>query len=107
MINIVNYNVHCDDKRRITAVDIKLKSFKDEGQEAISGHPLIAVVSAAFYQTTLLTDSGVSLTTTPNTKRKDIVDLSVVLDKNSNLSSVDIGNFIEALQKALDETKIF
>ncbi|MBQ5812058.1 hypothetical protein IIW29_00570 [Candidatus Saccharibacteria bacterium] len=90
----------------ITAIEIKLKSFTEEDGEALSGHPLIATVSAAFFKTTLLTDVGKSLKTVLNPKRSNVVNLIVTL-KETQLSFEDVARFTEALQKALDETSLF
>ena len=106
MINIVHIDIHCNDHRMITAIEIKLKSFTEEDGEALSGHPLIATVSAAFFKTTLLTDVGKSLKTVLNPKRSNVVNLIVTL-KETHLSFEDVARFTEALQKALDETSLF
>ena len=106
MINIVHIDIHCNDQRTITAIEIKLKSFTEEDGEALSGHPLIATVSAAFFKTTLLTDVGKSLKTVLNPKRSNVVNLIVTL-KETQLSFEDVARFTEALQKALDETSLF
>ena len=107
MINIVHIDVHFNDQRKITAIDIKLKSFTtEENREALSGHPLIATVSAAFFKTTLLTDVGKSLKTILNPKRDNVVNLVINL-KESNLTFEDVARFTNALQQALDETSLF
>ena len=106
MINIVHIDIHCNDQRTITAIEIKLKSFTEEDGEALSGHPLIATVSAAFFKTTLLTDVGKSLKTVLNPKRSNVVNLIVTL-KETQLSFEDVARFTEALQTALDETSLF
>ena len=100
MINIVHVNIHCNDERKITAIEAKLKSKND-----LSGHPLLATISAAFFKTTLLDDSGDALQIVPNPERKDIVNLVVTI-KRDGLSFEDVARFLEALQKALDETSI-
>ncbi len=102
MNNIVHVEVYCDDKRNITAVAVKVKHFG----EKIEPHAFVATVSAAFYRTTLLSDVGKSLKTELNPKRHDVVDLIVTLKKNS-IKQVDVGNFLEAFQNALDETNLF
>ena len=101
MINIVHVNIHCNDNRRITAIEAKLKSIND-----LSGHPLLTTVSAAFFKTTLLTDSGDALQIVPNPDRKDIVNIIVTL-KETDLSFTDVARFLDAFQTALDETSIF
>lgn len=106
MVNIIHVNIHCNDRRKITAVEVKLKSFKEEDKPALSGHPLVATVSAAFYKTTLLTDVGKQLITKLNPKRADIIDLIVYLKENS-ITFEDVSKFVEYLQKSLDETNLF
>ena len=102
MISIVHVNIHCDDKRNITAVEVKLKSIDD-----LSGHPLIATISSSFFQTTLLSDSGNALQIIPNPDRKDIVNFVVSVKEGDSLSFADVANFLSAFQKALDATTIF
>ena len=104
MINIVHIDTHFNDKRGISALEIKLKSLGN-GSPKITGHPLVATISAAFFKTTLLTDVGQSLSIEVNPKRSDIVDLTINM-RDSDLTFGDIAKFIEALQKALDETNI-
>ena len=105
MLNIVHVDINCNDQRRITRVEVKVKS--SESGDKLSGHPLVATVSAAFYKTTLLADSGTSLQTALNTKRKNVVDLSVTLKKDNELTFLDVAKFIEALQVALNTTSLF
>lgn len=104
MINIINVDIHCDDKRKITAVEVKLKSFKNG--KTLSGHPLLATVSTAFFKTTLLTDEGQYLKTALDPKRNNIVDLIIPLKQSNDLTLADIANFLDAFQKALDETNL-
>ncbi len=107
MINIVHINIHCDDKRQITAVELKLKSIStEENENLLVGHALVATISAAFFKTTLLADAGKSLETVLNPKRQNIVNLTINID-NENLTFVDVGRFAGAFQEALDETKLF
>ena len=106
MVNIVHVDIHCDDNREITAVEIKVKSTDDKGKPDLTGHPLVATVSAAFYKTTLLADVGESLMTKINKDRPEIVDLIVNLKENE-ITYVDVAKFVEYLQKALDETQLF
>ena len=101
MINIVHINTHCNDDRKITKIEVKLKSIND-----LSGHPLLATISAAFFKTTLLTDAGDALQILPNLDRKDIVNLEVSIKDNLNLSFEDIARFLEAFQEAIDRTTI-
>ena len=102
MINIVHLNVHFNDERRITAIDIKLKAIPEE-KENKDQHNLVARVSAAFFATTLFTDDGASLKTKLNPKRKDVVDLNISLKEN-DLNFEDITKFIRYLQKELDNS---
>ena len=108
MINIVHVNIHCNDDRNITKVEIKLKSFSEteESENALVGHAMLATVSAAFYKTTLLVDSGRSLETALNPKRQNIVNLTINIT-NENLTLADVGRFASAFQAALDETNLF
>lgn len=106
MINIIHNRTHCDDKRRISALEIKVKSFKDEGSDKIlTGHSLVATVSCAFLKTTILTDEGKSYETRVNSRRQNIVDLSISFKHDTKLTFKDISNFLEAFQKTLDETE--
>ena len=104
MINIVHTEINCNDKRQITSVRLKLKHFKDG--DSLTEYQLVAIVSAAFYKTTLLVDEGKELTTTLDPKRKNIVDLTITLKKN-DLTPQDICNFLVAFQQAMDNTKLF
>lgn len=108
MINIVHVNIHCNDDRNITKVELKLKSLTTEEnqQNTMVGHILVATVSAAFFKTTLLTDAGRSLETALNPKRQNIVNLTINIT-NDNLTLADVGRFTDAFQTALDETNLF
>ena len=107
MINIVHVEYHCNDQRKISALQVKLKFFKSDKEDKIlTGHYLAATVSAAFFKTTLLTDEGKSLRTIPNSKRGNIVDLFLDFKENK-LTYTDIAKFLDAFQKALDETNLF
>lgn len=106
MVNIVHIDTHFDDKRNITAIDIKLKLFEEGDKKPLSGHELVATISAAFFKTTLLTDAGKALNIVPNPDRHDIVDLSISLREN-DLAFEDIAKFATALQNALDDTSLF
>ena len=107
MINIVHVDIHCNDEREITAVEIKVKSFTEKEREALSRNLLAATVSAAFFKTTLLADVGKSLKTILDPKRDNVLDLFISLEESSGLTYRDIANFADALQKALDETSLF
>ncbi|MBQ9485053.1 hypothetical protein IJU85_03060 [Candidatus Saccharibacteria bacterium] len=107
MINIVHVEYRCDDQREINALQIKLKSFKSKDEDnVLTGHYLAATISSAFFKTTLLTDEGKSLKTIPNPKRNNIVDLVIDL-KDNKLSFKDVALFLDAFQKAIDETNLF
>lgn len=105
MINIVHVDTHYNDQRVITEVDIKLKFFRSNGEKTLTGHPLAATISAAFFKTTILTDEGKSVSIIPNPKRPDIINLVISFRENI-LSFSDIAKFIDALQQALDDTSI-
>ena len=106
MINIVNVKTHCNDKRAITSLEIKLKSIGEDGKD-LTSHSLVATISSAFYKTTLLTDEGGFLKTQLDKRRRNVVDLTVNFYKGSKLTFVDVANFINAFQKAIDEEKLF
>ena len=100
MINIVHINVHCDDERKITALDIKLKSCPEEAVNASNQH-LIARVSAAFYSLRLFAECGKNIKMELNPKRQDIVNLHVTFWENKLLFR-DVATFIDSFQEALD-----
>lgn len=106
MINIVHLDVYYSDQREITAIEMKLKSLENaEGGKALSGHPLNATVSAAFFYTTLLDDAGTNFRLTPDPERGHVIDLKVNFFKR-DLTLNDVNRFIEAFQKALDTTEL-
>ena len=100
MINIISVTTELNDKRSITAIRIKVK---DDSME--TPQFLVATVSAAFYKMTLLTDEGISLRTALDPKRRDVVNLTIRLKKNS-LKHDDIAKFTDAFQEAIDTTKL-
>ena len=102
MINIIHVNVHCDDQRKVTALEIKLKSIPEEKVNEGAQH-LVARVSAAFYALPLFSDVGKTLKTTLNPNRPNVVDL-VVNIRESELSFADVAGFIDMFQKELDES---
>lgn len=104
MINIVHVEANLNDERVVTSLNIKMKYIKNGND--LTEHQLVATVSAAFYKTTLLVDVGKNLKTELNPKRGDIVNLVVIL-KNNSLQPRDVSNFLEAFQKAIDETSLF
>ena len=105
MINVIHLNVHYNDTRSITALEIKLKSFENGG--VLTGQALATTVSMALSQTTLLQDTGKSLKIVLNPKRNNVVDLIITMKKNNTLTAHDIANFMDHFQKAIDETKLF
>ena len=61
----------------------------------------------AFTKTTLLRDEdNKGFLINPEPKRKNIANLRIRLGDNT-LKRLDIANFLDALQRALDETSIF
>ena len=105
MINIVHVDIHFDDQRKMTAIEIKVKSVSKE--DMLSGHPLVSTTSAAFYETTLLADVGEHLETAINPNRNNVVNLKVVLKDDNDLTYEDVGNFLNSFQSALDQTSLF
>lgn len=105
MINIIHVNVHYNDARNITALEIKLKSLEKSG--VLIGQALVTTVSMALSQTTLLQDTGKNLKIVIDPKRNNIVDLIITMKKNNTLTAHDVANFQDHFQKAIDETKLF
>lgn len=104
MINIINVEIHCNDQRMVTSMEIKLKSINPDGQE--NNDPmLITTASAAFSRTTLYEDVGKSIKIEKDKKRNNIVDIFIDLDENS-LSTHDISNFLDAFQRELDNFQL-
>lgn len=106
MINVIHINLHYDDHKNITALEVKLKFIKNDDDSELSEHRLIATVSAAFCRTTLLANEGKSLTIKSNPNRDNIVNLSITFKEN-NMGLCDIVNFIQAFQSELDTTSLF
>lgn len=108
MINIVHSDIHCDDERKITAIDIKLKSIRGADDIILLGHQFSATVSGAFFKTTLFNDVSKSLNLNRDTERDDIIDLTISINRDDpvQLSFQDVANFLEAFQKALDTTDL-
>lgn len=104
IINIVHVDIHYDDNREITAVDIKLKAM--EGTR-LNSHEFTATVSAAFFKTTLLTDVGAALQIKPSANRCNIINLYICLKEQNKLALHDVANFVDAFQKAVDDTHLF
>ena len=105
MINIVHENIHFDDQRCITAVEIKLKSIL-AGNNEITGQPLVTTVSWALSKTTLLVDEGRSLKMVLNPKRGNILDLTIGLERGSKMTMGDYAKFHDFFQQSLDETSL-
>ena len=105
MVNIVHIDVHCSDDKKITALELKIKNIAEEGKPLLDEQYLLATVSAAFYKTTLLADVGKSFRTITNSRRRNIVDIIIVLKKN-NFSINDVANVVHAFQEALDSTSL-
>ena len=102
MVNIINFVIRFDDKRKITGVELKLKAIPEEKENNDRRH-LVARVSAAFHASTLFGDAGKTLKTTLNPRRNDVVDM-VVTFKENDLTLIDIAKFVETYQKELDES---
>ena len=108
MINIVHTDIHCDDERKVTAIDIKLKSIPGTDGIALFGHQLSATISGAFFKTTIFNDVSKSLGFNRNTDRNDIIDLTISINRDDpvQLSFQDVANFLKAFQEALDTTDL-
>ena len=102
MINIINQVIRCNDKRMVTALEIKLKACPEEMVNENEQH-LVARVSAAFHASDLFAKYGKTLKTELNPRRKNVVNLVVSLHENS-LSFKEIGEFVESFQEEIDKT---
>ena len=102
MINIVHLDVNYDDDRRLTSMEIKLKSIPEEAVNENSQH-LIARINAAFYSLALFSEAGKTAKIEINPRRRNIVNLNVTLWEN-NLRPQDIAAFIDGFQEALDNS---
>ena len=107
MIRIIRDENHYDDDGTITAIDIKFKSLREDGKE-VADPALVSKIMSAISKTTLLADEeNRGFKIIPDKKRKNIVaDLTIKLGRNS-LTRTDIANFIDALEKAINEVKLF
>lgn len=105
MINVVHVDVNCNDARKITSLELKLKFIETE-TDKLNSHIFTAQISMAFFKTTLLEDAGKCLKIIANPKRPCIINMVIDLEKD-NLTCHDVANFLEAFQKALDETKVY
>ena len=103
MINVVHVDFHFDDNRKITAIEVKLKSCPQEEVNEERQH-LVARISAAFYSLDLFSDYGKTMQTNLDANRKDIVDIFVTLEKDNNLSLVELANYVTELQQELDKS---
>ena len=102
MVNIIHLDVHFDDNRKITAVEVKLKACPEEEVNESSQH-LVARVSSAFYAMDFFSDYGKTIKTTLNPKRTDVVDILVTLKEN-NLNLQNISKYVEEFQEKLDSS---
>ena len=103
MINIVHHEVHFDDNRGITAVEIKLKSCPEEEINEDCQH-LVARVSAAFYALDFFSDYGKKMETNLDQERRDIVDIFVTLRKQNGLDLAELAKYIIEFQNELDQS---
>ena len=106
MVNVVHTDVHFDDKRMITALVLKLKSIKNNG-ETLTGQSMITTISIALSKTTLPTDVANSIKIVQNPKRGEIVDLTISLEEDNEFTLSDYAKFHEYFQQSLDEVKLF
>lgn len=102
MINIINYNVHCNDEHIVTAIDIKLKSRPEEAINEKNQH-LIARVSASFNSLGFFSEHGKAFKMDLNPKRLNVANLHVTLWENT-LSFSDIGLFLDEFQRELTKS---
>ncbi len=103
MITCVEEKIHFSNDRRITAISAKFMS----EDEVLKNDPLVATIVAAIYKTTLLADqNGKGIKIDLDKKRSNVVDLKIIL-QSDKLTRSDIAKFFDALQKAVDETKLF
>lgn len=100
MINIIDVHIHYDDNKQITAVDVKFKS-RPEEEINQNNQNLIARISAAFNSLDFFSKYGKTFKMEPNPKRQNVVNLQMKLWENQ-LTSKDIGTFIDSLQKKLE-----
>ena len=101
MVSIIHINTHFNDNRGITALEVKLKYIQKESEKEQDQY-LVAAICKAFYDTTLLPNEGKRFNICVNPKRPDIVNLNIKFKENS-MTIMDIANFINTFQQALDE----
>ena len=106
MIIIIASKTRYDDNVVIRTLDITFKSIDTDGK-LLTDHPLIATIMCAITKTTLLKDEeNKGFLISPEAKHNNIANLKIRLGDNT-LTRLDIANFLDALQRALDETSIF
>ena len=101
MLNIVHWEVSCDDNKTITAIEVKIKAIEED--ENVMKH-LVTNILLAFSNTTLVDDvgKGVHIHRDEDGNRKDIADLKVKLEKENSITNEDASKFIDAFQNSLD-----
>ena len=101
MIKIIHYSVSLDDDTNITSIELKFKHIQKEND--YKEYPLLTAISVALCKSTLLEDVGKAFKLAINPRRKDIANMTINL-KQSQLSNVDIGNFVAYFQEVLNQT---
>lgn len=101
MIKIIHYSVSLDDDTNITSIELKFKHIQKEND--YGEYPLLTAISVALCKSTLLEDVGKAFKLAINPRRKDIANMTINL-KQSQLSNVDIGNFVAYFQEVLNQT---
>ena len=101
MIKIIHYSVNLDDDTNITSIELKFKHIQKEND--YEEYPLLTAISVALCKSTLLEDVGKAFKLAINPRRKDIANMTINL-KQSQLSNVDIGNFVAYFQEVLNQT---
>ena len=101
MIKIIHYSVSLDDDTNITSIELKFKHIQKEND--YEEYPLLTAISVALCKSTLLEDVGKAFKLAINPRRKDIANMTINL-KQSQLSNVDIGNFVAYFQEVLNQT---
>lgn len=101
MIRIIHYSVSLDDDTNITSIELKFKHIQKEDNR--EEYPLLTSISMAFCKSTLLEDVGKAFKLSTNPRRKDIANMTINL-KQSQLSNVDIGNFVTYFQDVLSQS---
>ncbi len=102
MINIVNYNIHCNDESMITIIEIKLKARPVEAINEKTQH-LVARISATFNSLDLFSEHGKSFRVDLNPKRQNVANLRVTFSENS-LTFAQIGEFLDTFRQELTQS---